>query len=225
MAVITQALVTTYTGVTFTGADATAVDALALAVDAALKRMLRPFYPEPVTVTDCILDAPLSRDLYLPVTPVRSVTSVYYNSGASGVVANFTATYLLDNTDGAAYELVIDDKLNNYAKAGLLRRVNRIWGASSVRPPQRLAYHLEDERGSVKATFAAGPIAVPKDIELAAGIAVVLMFQRRKEGAPFASESWNGRSQSIAGPFTAESALRSPDCLALLMPYLPVHVG
>jgi hypothetical protein len=54
---------------------------------------------------------------------------------------------------------------------------------------------------------------------------VTLMYNRRVEGAPYASESWNGRSQSIAGPFTAESAVRTPDVLALLTPYLTVHVG
>jgi hypothetical protein len=225
MAIIDSTIWATHTGVTVTGADAVSIAAYCAGVDAAIKRMLRPFHPEPTTITDCILDAPPDRDLVLPVVPVRAVTSVYVRPDANGLVANFTSDYLLDNTDNAEYQLLIDDFITGYARRGILRRVNRLWGYGHYSPPDRLAYKLEPRRGAIKVTFTAGPASVPTDIQLAATIAVTLMYNRRVEGAPYASESWNGRSQSIAGPFTAESAVRTPDVLALLTPYLTVHVG
>lgn len=225
MAIISATTYQSATNQTISGGAATALATWCSAVDSAIKRKIRPFYPEPTTVTDCILDAPADRDLYLPVTPVRSATSVYYRSDANGLAANFTSDYLLDNTDGAAYQLVIDDVVNGYAKRGLLRRVGQVWGLSRVRPPERLGYRLEPERGALKVTFAAGPSSLPDDIFAAAVLAVSMLFERKESGVAVGSESWNGYSRSIAGPFTAEGAVNSPDVLALLMPYMSIHVG
>ncbi len=225
MAVIDSEYFLNYTGTTYTSADAVSLATVCAAVDAAVKRLLRPFHPEPLAVANCVLDAPAGRDLVLPIGPVRSVASVYYRSDANGLAANFTSDYLLDNTDGVEYQLLIDDKVSGYSRGGVLRRVGRDWSRSFYRPPTRLSYHLADERGSVLVNYTAGPTSTPEDIRAAACSAVTLLMNRRKEGAPYASESWNGRSQSLAGPFTAEAAVRTPDVLAMLQPYLTVQVA
>ncbi len=207
---------------TVSGTDAAAVAGFCTAVDAALKRMLRPFLPEPLTVSNAVLDAPVSEWLPLPARPVRAVTSIYVNPQANGVVSNFTAADLLDPS---AYQLIIDDPIDGLARSGLVRRVNGVWGARWVSPPTNLGARLDPTRGSVLVTFTAGPVSVPADIQLAAAMAVSQLFDRRQRGMPMTSESWNGRSESYAGQYTADAAVRSPEVLSLLRPYLPVHVG
>ena len=183
--------------------------------------MLAPFYPEPVTITDCILDAPPSRDLYLPVKPVRSITSVYYRSDAGGLLANFTADYLLDNAAGDQYQLLVDDPITGWSRQGCLRRIDMAWGYTNIVPLSRLASQIEPERGSIKVTYTAGPSALPPEIEAAAVLAVSILLARKKTGMPVVSESWNGYSASYAGPFTATGVLYTPDIQAMLSPYLP----
>lgn len=225
MAILTSAEFTAASGLAPTGDDAASLDALCAAVDAAIKRVLRPFHPEPLTCSNVVLDAPYERELYLPVTPVRGVTSIYYRSDANGLAANFTSDYLIDNTDGAAYQLVIDDWVNNYSRRGLVRRVGEVWAWERFRPAERLGYRLGPERGSLLVNFTAGPTSVPLDVQQAAVVAATLLYQRRKTGVPLASESWGGYSYSAAGQFTAEAAVRSPEVAALLAPYTSIHVG
>jgi hypothetical protein len=86
-----------------------------------------------------------------------------------------------------------------------------------------LAYRARDERGSVLVNFLAGPTSVPADIAEAGVCAVTLLYERRKKGMPLQSESFGGYSYSAAGPFTAEGALNTPECRALLAPYTPIH--
>jgi hypothetical protein len=226
MAIIDPATYADLVGsVSSTGVDSTSIATLCTAVDAAVKRLLRPFHPEPLTVSSCVLDAPPDRDLYLPITPVRSITSVYYRADAYGVAANFTSDYLIDNSDGDEYQLDIDDKVNSYSRKGILRRIGRVWGVSHVRPLEKLAYKVAPERGSILVNYAAGPTSVPADITAAAVQAVTLMYQRRKTGMPVQSESWNGYSYSGAAAFTAEAAIRTPDVLEMLKPYMAIHVA
>jgi hypothetical protein len=225
MAIITQALVEAYSGTTFSGADATSVAAFATAVDDALKRKLYPYVPEASTLTDRIFDAPLSPDLWLPY-PVRSITSIYYNPNAHGVVANFTSDHLLTNTNGADYQLVVDDQVNNLSTRGLVRRVGRtVWGWRHYSPPQKLATRLQGEEGALKVTYLAGPASVPKAIEVAAFMAVQLMIGRRTTGGAVTSNSWNGESLSLAGQVTAEAAIDAPEVVGLLRTFLPYHIG
>jgi hypothetical protein len=215
MAIISRATVQTYSTLTYSGADATSIEALCTAVDVAIKRLLRPYYPEPLTVTDTILDAPPSRELLLPLRPARSITSVYHHPGADGNASLFTADDLLDATE---YQLVIDPDTGHNG-AGILRRVDRIWGHNYHSPLDRLGYEIESDRGALKVTYAAGPAAVPKDIEYAAALAVQLLFEYRKTGIPLTSESWNGYSINNAQPFTTEEVLKSPRVWGLLAPY------
>lgn len=224
MAIISETTFEAITNQSVTGGASTSIAALCTAVDAAIKRLLLPYMPESATITDEILDAPPTRDLILTRRPVRSVTSLYYRADADGVVANFTSTYLL--TAGTDYSLYLDDPSNSWSQSGIVRRLGvSVWGARYHRAPTTLAGRLEGIRGSIKCTYAAGPSSVPSDIELAAALAVSLLYNRKEQGAPFASESWNGRSQSIAGPHTAEAAVHSPDVMALLRPYLTPKFG
>ncbi len=217
MAVIDASTVTTYSGVTYSGTDATSIAAICTAVDAAVKKALRPYYPEPATVT-FYCDAPASEVLLLPYRPVRSITSIYYRSDGNGVSANFTSDYLIDNTDGDEYTLYTD-AITSENGVGEVRRVGRLWGGRYVSPPARLGWKLETEVGALKITAVVGPASVPKDIEYAAALAVQLLYEARTTGIPLQSESWNGRSESKAQQYTAESVLMTPRVWGLLAPY------
>lgn len=212
---------------TVSGTDAAAVAGFCTAVDAALKRMLRPFLPEPLTVTNAVLDAPVSPRLALPFYPVRSVTSLYLSENANGVVANFTAADLL--TAGTDYVLEIDDPIDGLSRGGFVRRLNAnwsgTWGGRWVRPATLLGHRLDPTRGAVLVTFLAGPVSVPADIQAAAAMAVSQMYDRRQRGAPQTSEAWNGYNLALSGQFTADAAIRSPEVMALLRPYMPILVG
>lgn len=219
MAIVSETIWEAWTNQSVTGAASTSIAAICTAVDAAIKRLLLPYLPESATVTDEILDAPPTRDLILRRRPVRSITSLYYRADADAVAANFTSDYLL--VAGTDYSLLIDDPVNGWSQSGIVRRLGgSVWGYGWYRDPTTLAPRLESGRGSIKVTYAAGPSSVPSDIEAAAVLMVSMIYGRKEQGAPFASESWNGRSQSLAGQYTAESALNSPDVKALLRPYI-----
>jgi hypothetical protein len=221
MAILSVAQYQTLTAQALAGDALSAATAWCAAVSAALAKALLPYIAEPVTITDDIHDAPPSRDLLLHRRPVRSVTSVYWRPDANGLVSRFTSEYLLDNTDNAEYQLLIDDPVNGLAGGGILRRVGRVWGSSRVVYPDRLASTLVPERGSLKITYAAGPLTVPEDIQGAAVLAVSMLMRRKVDGMPLTSESWNGWSGSWAGPYTATAVIQSPDVQAMLSPYLP----
>lgn len=224
MAILSASTYSTYTGTSYTGADATALAAIISAVDAAIKRTIRPFYPESTTVTDAVLDAPVGPVLLLPVVPVRSITSLYLNYSANGVVADFTSDHLL--MAGDDYHLPLDGVVEGYSRSGrVFRRGASSWGRERVFMVDRIAPQTTPARGAIKATFAAGPTSVPDDLVQAAVLATSLLFHRKVAGAPFGSESWNGYSAGIAGPFTAAGVLRTPDIAALLAPYQTVHFG
>lgn len=225
MAIVAQNLVEAHSGTTFTGADATSVQTMCGAVDAALKRLVWPFQPEPVTVTNQLLDAPMNNVLQLPLLPVRSITNLYLHWGASGDPTQFDTTndLLANYTD---YYMPIDDSVNTWSRTGrVFRRGASVWGYEMVRRLGRLYVEADVNRGAVMASYAAGCLSVPADLQAAAVTAVLLLFQRRKLGAPVQSESWNGYSYGLSGPFTAEAAVRSPEVLALLAPYLTVGVA
>jgi hypothetical protein len=209
-----------------TGTDATrdaALTVLLAQTEAAIKKVCRPFLFEAATFTDVILDAPWnSQDLYLPATPVRSITSLYYSADGHGVAANFTSDNLL--TAGTDYQLVIDDPVNTWSRHGRVRRLNRsLWGSDRVRPYTRLANGVVDGPGAIKVTFVAGCTSVPAEVAEALYLATMMVYQRRT-GAPVTSESWNGGSVSYDGQFTATAAVNSPDVKQLLAPYM-MRVG
>lgn len=218
MALGTYAGYVAFTGGTYDATAQTALTAILGGVEAAVKRLCSPFLFEPATLTDVILDAPWSSDtLLLPALPVRSVTTLYCRADARGVAANFTAADLL--TAGTDYQLVIDDFVNGWARAGRVRRLNRnVWGVEYRRPLGRLGYEPQPGAGAIKVTFEAGCAAVPAEVTQAVYLATGLVYARRG-GAPVTSESWNNASRSFAGPFTADAAVNSPDVMALLAPY------
>lgn len=221
MALITAESWQSLTSQTVTGTDLTAVRGWCAAVSSALVQILKPFHPEPITISNAVLDAPLGRELILPVRPVRSITSIYHRSDAYGVVANFTSDYLIDNSNGDEYQLVVDDAITGWARGGIVRRIGTIWGYETTTYPERLGATLSYERGSLLVNYTAGPTVTPPEIEAAAVLAVSLLFARKKTGMPVVSESWNGYSASYAGPLAAMAAIHSPDVLGLLSPYMP----
>lgn len=217
----------TRTGTTTTDAtrDA-AITAILADVDAAFRHALKPFYPGPVTITDHVMDAPRSQYLYLPVVPVRSITSIYLHwfwGESTGDPASFTAADLLTQYDD--YYMPIDTLPENYSRSGLVhRRRASAWGAEWTRPVGRLASALQPARGSLKISWLAGPASVPDDIAGVASLATSMLYRRRTHGMPATSESWNGYSTSWAAPFLT-SFLESPDVQVVLRRYQSVFVG
>jgi len=225
MAILTLSAFKARAGITSTDATRDAsLDQLLADVDAAIKRAIRPFLPEPVTFTDIVLDAPRGNVLELPLVPVRSIASLYLNLGARGDATEFTADYLLvANSD---YWMPLDDAVAGYSRSGrVFRRGLAAWGFERLFGIGRLAAQIDPCRGAIKVTFSAGPTSVPTDLALAAFLATTLIYQRREKGGPLSSESWNGRSESVAGPFTAGAALDSPDVAQLLRPYQGTRIG
>lgn len=219
MAIITATTWQAYRGTTVTGDDLTSAAAICAAVDQAIRRAIFPFVPEPTTVTDCVFDAIVGPALELPVIPVRSITSLYVRWGANGDATAFTSDDLLTNYDD--YYLPIDDPVRAYSRSGVVHRRGGVsWGYELRRPYGRLAWAVDPNRGAVKVTMACGPTSVPDDLFMVAANAVTLLYTRRSTGAAYASESWNGRSQSLAGPFLS-GALSTPDALEVLANYRP----
>lgn len=206
-------------GVTVTGDDLASATAICAMVDAAVRRQIHPFVPEPVTITNHVFDAPVGHKLTLPVLPVRSITSIYVRWGANGDSAAFTSDDLL--TEFTDYYFPQDDPVRGYSRSGVVyRRNSSSWGCEWVRPVNRLAPDLDPNRGAVKATWLAGPASVPDDLFGVAATAVTLLYTRRLTGMPVTNESWNGYSYGLAAPFLT-SFLQQPDVIDVLNQYRP----
>lgn len=230
MAIVTAASWQAFSGVTVTGAALTSITAICAEVDAAIKILCYPWLFEPAMLTDYIMDAPLDDFMQLPVIPVGSITTLYLNIGANGDPSQFTINDLL--TPYQQYILDIDDPVNNWSKSGIVySRAGSWWGGPSPWgwernwPINRLASVLTVARGAVKITFAAGMLAVPDNVAMAANLAVSLIYGRRVLGMPVTANSWNGESVSFAGPYTAVGALQSPDIAGFLAPYQTIFVA
>ena len=211
-------------GAAVTGDDLTSAASICAAVDRAIREAVFPFVPDPVTVTSHVMDAPVGNALLLPLTPARSITSIYLRWGADGDPSLFTSDYLL--TAYTDYVLHLDRPDLGYSKSGIVRRRgSSSWGYEMRRPVGRLAAATDPNRGAVCVTYAAGAASVPDDIFAAAALCVGLLFERRKTGMPLNSESLNGYSYSASGPFTAEAAISSPDVMRILAPYMSPRIG
>jgi len=185
-------------GTAVTGDDLTSAAAICAAVDRAIREAVFPFVPEPVTVTSHVMDAPVGNALLLPLTPARSVTSIYLRWGADGDPALFTSDYLL--TAYTDYVLHLDRPDLGYSKSGIVRRRgSSSWGYELRRPVGRLAAATDPNRGAVCVSYQAGAPSVPDDIFGIAAQVVTRLYQTRAMGAPVSSASLNGGSYSLAG--------------------------
>lgn len=208
--------------------DATRDEALAallVQAEAAVLKLTAPYEFANVTRT-WTLNAPWQSPwLLLPSWPVRSITSILYNPTAAGDTTTFDAD-LHTLTQYTDYMLEIDDPKNGWSRSGRVRRLNRsMWGVSYERPLGRLGFGPIPEAGSLRVTAVCGHLTIPEDVTLALYLATRLLYERRA-GAPVTSSSWNGYSESLAGPFTATAAVTSPDVLQLLSPYMSqIRVG
>jgi hypothetical protein len=220
MAIITATTYQSATNQTLSSGDATACATWCLAVDAAIKKLIYPYQLESSTVTG-YCDAPTRDVLFLPVYPIRTLTSLYLNPAGNGQSANFTSDYLL--TEGDDYYMPLDqpDGLSRWGK--VLRRGSATWGYETGWMIDRLAGTVTPNRGAIKYVVSAGHTSVPDDAFAAAVLAVSLLMKRKEGGVPSTSESWNGYSTSYASPFIAGAAVRSPDVMGLLEHYLPIN--
>lgn len=220
MALLTLAELKTRAGITSTDATRDAsLTQLISDVDAAVKRLTGQNI-EQATYTDKILDAPVnSKILRLPQWPVSSVTSLYLNWDAKGDPAAFTSDDLL--TAYTDYRLVVDDFVNARSRRGAVEILTRTywayWQERALSMP--LTTRLADCPGAVKCTWVAGYATVPDDLKGAVASAVMLLYDRRQTGRPLTSESWNGRSVSYDGAFTATAAVQSPDVWQVVRHY------
>jgi hypothetical protein len=218
VAIIDSAGWTARTGITLSGADATALSAACLAVGEAIELQCRPFLFEPATVTG-VCDAPTRASLYLPVCPIRSITSLWLNPDANGDSSAFTSDHLL--TQYTDYYLPLDP-VNGYSRWGeVLRRGSPSWGCERPTLYDRLAPNMTPARGAVKYTVAAGTLTVPDDVAYAASLAVSKLMASRQFGAQVTSASLNGGSYSLPAD-AVRGALLDPTVAGLLMKYTPI---
>jgi hypothetical protein len=219
-AIVTATSYQAATGQTVTGDALTALSRTCESVSDALSKYLRPYSPVPVTLSGYIADAPTSNVLVLPVLPVRTLTSVYLRWGADGDSASFTSDDLLTVNDDY---WMPTDPFDGYSRDGkVFRRGVSMW-AYEYRYAHRgsLSPTLDPNRGAIKLTATCGETSVPDAVHQAAVLMVSLVYGRRKTGMPVTNESWNGYSYGASGPFTAVSALDSPDVQAYLRAYRP----
>lgn len=222
----------TFSGATLTTDQLASIGSIVIEVDAAIKRLCRPWLFEPQTFTNVILDAPLEDELLLPVIPVRSITSLYVSPAANGDPTLFTANDLLAPYTG--YLLDLDDPVNGYSKSGVVYCRNAggwlggsggSWGGEVRGSAGRLTGELTPGRRAIKVSFLAGCLTVPDDVRLAANMATSLIYFRRLRGVTAQSESWNGASYSLASPMLAMAALESPDVANRLSGYCSMFTG
>jgi hypothetical protein len=216
-----------FTGTTTTDATRDAAITMILGdVDAAFRQALKPFYPGPVTITDHVMDAPRGNVLLLPVTPARSITSLYlrwFRGESYGDPAAFTAEDLL--TQYEDYFMPIDTLPENYSRSGkVYRRRASSWGAEWVRPLGRLASELEPARGAVKVSYLAGTPSTPDDIAMAAALVTSKLYMMRKFGTQVSSASLNGASYSLPGA-SVGTLLDDPAVSSVLRRYQSIYVG
>jgi hypothetical protein len=217
----------------FTRQGLTATDALRAAIspivaecEDAVKAFVFPTQLEAATATDYVLDAPWNSEfLYLPLRPVRAVTSLYVRHDARGDPSLFDSTHL--KTAFTDYRLVIDKRPEGWSKGGTVQILNAsFWGATWRRPHGRLGFDVVNVPGSIKVTFTYGYTTPPARAVGAIYKMVAMLAARRKTGIPVTSASLNGASWAGAGPFTAVAALHSPDVLAELYGlYDPIKIG
>lgn len=203
----------------------TAINQRLSSAEALIKKLVHPYQFETVTETD-YLNAPWNSPwLLLPLVPVRTVTSIHYNPTGFAVSANYTSDHLLvapaSGVTNPDYLLEADMRPQGWSRSGRVRRLNRAcWGVQYVRPLGRLGSGPEVEARPLKVVYDAGHTSVPADVVEALYMMVSLMYGRRENGAPIASESWNGRSVSYSGPLTSTAALNHPDVQQNLAPYI-----
>ncbi len=221
-ALITATSYQAFTGQTFSGADETALSGWCAAVDNLVRKYLRPYSPDPLTLTSHIMDAPTGNVLVIPATPVRTLTSIYWHAGANGEVAEFTADDLLTVNDDY---WMPTDPFDGYSRTGFVYRRGLSAWLGELRYPNRRALAAQDDpaRGAVMVNATCGETSVPDAITAACVLMVSLIFARRKTGLPLTSESWNGYSAGYASPFLV-AVLYSPDVQAILAPFRPVIV-
>lgn len=209
------------TSQTLTGDALSAASAWCSAISTAVANRIHPFVAEPKTATSFVMDAPFGNVLQL-LRPVRAITSIYLNCSANGAPALFTADTLLDNTNNGEYVLDIDDPETGWSKKGHVLRANgQYWGIQAFRYPATLSSTLRGAPRAISITYDYGCTSVPEDILGACVLAVQLAMQRRKTGAPTASESWNGYSTSAVSQYLATAIVNSPDVSAMLANYGP----
>jgi hypothetical protein len=216
--VITPDTYAARTGQTFAGAALAAVTETCAAVNDAITRYLKPYSPVPVTVTNYPLDAPPGNVLTLPVLPVRGITSLYLHWYANGDPSVFTSTDLL--TAFTDYYLPVDP-VDGYSRTGeVYRRNSSSWAFEYRYATQRSLYPtIDPNRGAILFSGTCGELSVPDAVVQAGVLMTSLLYARRRTGMVVGSASLNGASYSNALPYTATSALDTPDVRRLLQQY------
>lgn len=212
-------------GLTVTGADLASVEEICEEVSSALMSMCDPIQIVPLTLTLAAFDAPPELELHLP-RPIRTISAIYVRYGANGDSSTLTAADLL--TEFTDWYSPVTNKRKNWNGSGIVyRRGAGIWGMEYRRSVGNLAYSVDPNLGAVFVSALCGPASVDPAVKGAAFSAVTALFERRKRGAPLQSEGFNGYNYSLAGAFTAEAALASPEVTALLRSagVLPIHVA
>lgn len=185
--------------------DAVLSAMIAEAIDA-VKRYLNNGEIEQTQYT-VILDLPTYPSIVLPYFPVTYAPSadpainfqMWINPNANGDPSLFTdPDFLL--TPYRDYYLDMGQANITTSQSGIVRFVNgSAFFASYERPLYSLAVKAVPTRGAVKVVYTAGYATVPPAIKGALNLIVRKLFNSRKYGGPYASESLVGYSYSLQG--------------------------
>lgn len=140
-----------------------------------------------------------SRELLLRHPPVRSITSVYEDSGAYYGEASgaFASTSLL--TAGTDYCLARDNAAENeVSRSGVLLRIGGYWPRSIVRGEGMLAASAAPGLGNIKVTYLTGWAPIPDDLSAACHLMVSQSVVAAKVGGPVGSISLDYFSVTLA---------------------------
>ncbi len=225
--IITPATYFALTGITpFTGDALTSIAGICAAVSDAIAKFIRPYSAFPITLTNHVMDAPADNVLLMPVLPVRSITSLSLRWGANGNPSVFTADDLL--TEFTDYYLPISAH-DDYSRTGQVYRRGWSTWAYELRYAnwRSLSPTVDPNRGAILLSGTFGETSIPDAIAGAASLMTSMLYARRRTGMAVGSASLNGASYSNAAPFTATSALASPDVQDMLRSYTGtmIHVA
>lgn len=228
MALLTLTQAKTFAGITTTDVtrDAALQEIIDEAIDA-VKQHLNNGAVEATAYTQ-ILDLPSYPSLVVPYFPVAvDGFRIWVNMDAGGDPAKFTDDFELDIYNDFALDVGPTDI--NYSHSGVVRFLTAVYGSYGLgyeRPIYSLAIKVVPVRGAVKITYTGGYPTVPPAIRAALNIIVRKIFNARKFGVPFVSESLNGYSYSSQNTATAEGLITGdPTVRKLLQPFTRPQVG
>lgn len=219
---------------TITSTDPVRDAALTVMIAEASDAVIRHCHNGSLEVTEYtqILDAIPQSAIIIPFSPVIYAPDadppidfqLYKLDSANGNPSAFTSEHLLTIYEDYILDMGPTDITRSFT--GIVRFLNQPIGWSYERPIYSLALKLVPIRGAIKVVYKAGYDPVPGSIKFVINIIVRKMYNMRKFGVPFTSESLNGYSYSAQGTASAEGIISGdPTIQKALRPFCRPQIG